>query len=75
MTSAAKRNGSAGGQKKSSAKKKAIQDAIAFCRNNPHMFATKKDAARYCEEHYPPVKFSTYRRVLAGIKTLRKQLP
>jgi hypothetical protein len=75
MTNAAKRRGSCGGKQKSRLKAEAIQNAMAFCRNNPHMFATKKDAARYCEEHYPPVKFSTYRRVLAGIKMLRKQLP
>jgi hypothetical protein len=73
VANAAKRNGSAGGQKKNSAQKEAIRNAIAFCRNNPHMFASKKDAARYCEDHYPPVKFSTYYRVLPGIKMLRKQ--
>jgi hypothetical protein len=73
VTDAAKRNGSAGGQKKSSVNKEAIEKALAYCNANPHQFKSKKDAARYCEANFKPVKYSTFYRVLPGIKMLRKQ--
>lgn len=74
LANAAKRNGAAGGQKKNSAKKEAIEKALAYCRANPHQFGSKKEAAWYCEANFKPVKYSTYYRLLPGINALRKRL-
>jgi len=74
VTYTAKRNGSAGGEKKNRSKKEAIAKALAYYKANPDKFASKKAAAWYCEKHYEPVKFSTFLRILPGIKTLRKRL-
>ena len=74
VADAAKRNGSAGGQKKNKAHKEAIEKALAYCKANPYKFKTKKEAARYCEENYKPVTYSTFYRLLSGIIVLRKPL-
>lgn len=74
VADAAKRNGSAGGQEKNRAKKEAIEKALAYCAANPHQFKSKKEAARYCEENFKPVKYSTYYRLLSGINVIRKRL-
>jgi hypothetical protein len=73
VADAAKRNGSAGGQRKNMANKEAIDKALAYCEANPHQFKSKKEAARYCEENFKPVKYSTYYRLLSGINVIRKR--
>ncbi len=56
--------GSKGGKEKNRRHKEAQENAIAFYKKNHSMFKTKKEAARYCEQHFPPVAMSTYCRVL-----------
>ncbi len=74
VADAAKRNGSAGGQKKNKANKEVIENALAYCKANPNQFKSKKEAARYCEKNFRPISYGTFYRRLTGIIVLRKRL-
>lgn len=58
------RNGSLGGTASQRAKVKAIAQAQEHYRQHHSQFRNKKEAARHYEELFPPVKFSTYYRIL-----------
>jgi hypothetical protein len=56
--------GSLGGSAKNKATTDAVDRALVHYRANSTLFASKKAAAAYYEQHFPPVKFSTYYRIL-----------
>lgn len=56
--------GARGGKAKHQEAAAAIERAMAFCERHHAGFKSKKDMARYCEKHFPPVKYTTYYRML-----------
>ncbi len=64
---AIRKNGAIGGKKKNLEHELAKQKAVAYYRENHLQFKTKKEAARYCEEHFPPIAMSTYYRLFRKI--------
>ena len=56
--------GARGGKAKHQEATAAIERAMAFCERHHADFKSKKEMARYCEKHFPPVKYTTYYRIL-----------
>lgn len=53
-----------GGEAKNQNSNAAIARALDYYKHHHAAFKNKKEAARYCEKNFPPVKFSTYYRLL-----------
>ena len=58
------KSGSQGGNAKNRITNEAIKNAMSYYEQHKSEFTTKKAAARHLEKEFPPVKFSTYCRIL-----------
>ncbi len=64
---AIRETGAKGGNEKNRLHKEAIKNAMAFYQDNHSKFKTKKAAAYECAVRFPPVKMSTYYRILRKV--------
>lgn len=56
--------GASGGEAKNKDSNAAVAKALDYYKKNHAEFKNKKEAAWYCAEHFPPIKYSTYYRLL-----------
>lgn len=59
--------GARGGEAKNQNSNSVVAQALDYYKKNHATFKNKKEAARYCERNFPPVKFSTYYRLLRKV--------
>lgn len=61
-------SGTKGGKKKHETTNRVKEAAILYYEQHKQVFTSKKEAARYLEQKFPPIKFSTYYRFLSNLR-------
>jgi len=61
-------SGARGSKKKHEPTNRVKEVALLYYEQHEQEFASKKEAARYLEQNFPPIKFTTYYRFLCSLR-------